>query len=78
MEKISLLFHSVSEKMTAKLTEVVGWSVTTTAAIISGLSIIDMINGVLQTVVLIITAAGGIATYRYIRKKERALPEKKD
>lgn len=76
IESLKILFHSVGGKLAAKLPEVVGVSVTTTAAVITGLSIIDLINGVLQSIALLVTILGGIATYRYVKKKERALPNK--
>lgn len=78
IESLKLVLHNIPERLTSRLTEVLGWSVTTTAALITGLSIIDLINGILQSIALIVTILGGIATYRYVRKKERALPNNTD
>lgn len=60
---------------TSKIPEMLGWSVTGAAAFITGLSIIDFINGILQTVALIVTIAGGIATLIYVRRKTKNLPK---
>lgn len=73
VENIKILFHSVGEKITEKLPEVLGWSVTATLAIILQMTLIEFINGILQTIVLIISIGVGIATYIYTRKKTKKL-----
>lgn len=73
MEGIRLIFHSVAERVADRLTELIGWSGTLTLVAVMGLSIIDLISGILQIIALIVSIAGGIATYIYIRKKTRQL-----
>ncbi len=68
-EYFKLLFHQI----TVKLPEILGYSVTGSLLIILQMSMIEVINGVLQTIVLIISIAGGIATYIYVRKKTKKL-----
>lgn len=73
IEAVKSVFFSAAEKFTDKIVEVFGWSVATTLAIILKLSIIEAINGVLQTIVLIISIAVGIATFIYTRRKTKRL-----
>lgn len=77
VENVKIL-HSVGEKIAEKLPEVLGWSVTATLAIIVQMTLIEFINGVLQTVVLIISIAVGIATYIYTRRKTKKLDHGND
>jgi hypothetical protein len=58
---LKVLMHGI----TGTITEVVGYSVATTLAIIHRISIIETINGWLQTGVLIISIAVGVATFIY-------------
>lgn len=56
-----VLIHGITEK----ITEVIGYSVATSLAIIHRISVVEVINGWLQTCLLITSIAVGIATFIY-------------
>lgn len=70
----SVLLHNVFENVKAKLPEISGFAVSITGFIL-GMDLLNIINGLLQTVVLIGSAIVSIYTILYMRDKRRKLNE---
>lgn len=73
IETMKVLLHSFTETMKQKATEIIGYSVSGTLLIISQIPVLDLIEKGLQITVLIISAAGGVMTFLYVRKKYKRL-----
>lgn len=73
IETMKVLLHSFTETMKQKATEIIGYSVSGTLLIISQIPVLDLIEKGLQITVLIISAAGGVMTFLYVRKKYKNL-----
>lgn len=73
IETMKVLLHSISETLKQKATEIIGYSVSGTLLIISQIPVLDLIEKGLQIAVLIISAAGGVMTFLYVRKKYKNL-----
>lgn len=78
IESLKIIFHSVGDKITDRIPELIGWSVATSLAIVFNLSLIEAVNGILQMIVLIISIIVGIATYIYTRRKTKKLDHGND
>lgn len=73
IETMKVLLHSISETLKHKATEIIGYSVSGTLLIISQIPVLDLIEKGLQITVLIISAAGGVMTFLYVRRKYKNL-----
>jgi peptidoglycan biosynthesis protein MviN/MurJ (putative lipid II flippase) len=69
---LKVLLHNVWDKFSAKLPEFIG-IISSTLGIMLGMDLITMINGFLQTLVLIASIAVSIITYLYIRDKRNKI-----
>lgn len=75
METMKVLLHSIVDHFRAKTVEILGYSVSGTLFIISQMPVLDIIERGLQIAVLLVSLAGGIATYFYVRKKTKKLDQ---
>jgi putative Mn2+ efflux pump MntP len=69
---LGILFHNVFEQVKAKVPEITGFAVSFTGFIL-GMDLLNVINGILQTVVLIGSIAVSVITFQYMRDKRRSL-----
>ena len=67
----AVLLHGVIQGFKNHKWEITGYSVSTSMAIIHRMAVIELINGVLQTIVLLISIAVGIATLIHTINKIR-------
>lgn len=67
---MKVLLHSVRERAV----EILGYSVSVTMFIVSQMPVLDIIERGLQICVLIVSLAGGVMTFLYVRKKYKNLP----
>lgn len=75
IETVKVLLHSVASQVKTKAVEILGWSVNATLFILSQISTLELIDKVLQICVLIVSLAGGIATFLYVLKKMKKLDQ---
>lgn len=71
---LGVLFHNVFEQVKAKVPEITGFAVSFTGFIL-GMDLLNVINGLLQTVVLIGSIAVSVITFQYMRDKRKKLKE---
>lgn len=69
---LGVLLHNVFENVKAKVPEITGFAVSFTGFIL-GMDLLNVINGLLQTVVLIGSIAVSVITFQYMRDKRRNL-----
>lgn len=68
------MLHNVIENFKAKMPEVAGF-VSTVIGLIFGMDLIGIINGLLQSIVLIGSIAVSVITFLYIRDKRKKIKE---
>lgn len=73
IEAMKVLLHSIGHAMKERATEIIGYSVSGTLLIISQMPLLDLIEKSLQIVVLMVSIAGGIMTFLYVRRKYKNL-----
>lgn len=74
IETMKVLLHSVAVTLKERATEILGYSVSGTLLIISQMPVLDLIEKGLQIAVLIVSLAGGVMTFIYVRRKYKNLP----
>lgn len=74
IETMKVLLHSVAVTFKERATEILGYSVSGTLLIISQMPVLDLIEKGLQISVLIVSLAGGVMTFIYVRRKYKNLP----
>lgn len=72
---MKVLLHSAVTMLKERAVEILGYSVSGTLLIISQMPALDLIEKGLQIAVLVVSLAGGIATFFYIRKKTKRLDQ---
>jgi hypothetical protein len=73
IEAMKVLLHSVGITLKERGVEILGYSVSGTLLIISQMPLLDLIEKSLQIVVLLVSIAGGIMTFLYVRRKYKNL-----
>lgn len=74
IETMKVLLHSVAVTLKERATEILGYSVSGTLLIISQMPLLDLIEKTLQICVLLVSIAGGVMTFLYVRRKYKNLP----